>query len=130
MGGTIFKSLKHLPLPIEGDGSATRDFIFVEDIVEGLLRCASHGKPGDVYNLASGIETSILELATIINEYTGNEGNIEYLPGRPWDHSGKRFGSTTKSKQEIGFEASVTIREGHATIYLSSNDVYQSMTSI
>lgn len=111
----IFKSLKHLPLPIEGDGSATRDFIFVEDIVEGLLRCASHGEPGDVYNLASGVETSILELATIINEYTGNEGNIEYLPGRPWDHSGKRFGSTTKSKQEIGFEASVTIREGLAT---------------
>ena len=40
-----------------------RDFIYVDDIVAGLLRCAECGAPGDVYNLASGIDTTIRELA-------------------------------------------------------------------
>lgn len=108
----IYKSLKHYPLTIEGDGSATRDFIFVEDIVEGLLLCALKGKAGDVYNLASGIETSILELANMINKMTGNLTAIQYIPARGWDHSGKRFGSTKKSKHEIGFIASIPLNEG------------------
>ena len=59
----IYRALKRLPLKVENQGLASRDFIYVEDIARGLMRCASAGKPGDVYNLASGVETSILELA-------------------------------------------------------------------
>lgn len=108
----IYKSLKGGALPVEGEGTASRDFIFVQDIITGLMRCAAAGKPGDVYNLASGVETSISQLATLINELTGNKTPIEYRPRRDWDHSGRRFGSTEKAKREIGFEAQTSLREG------------------
>lgn len=108
----VYKSLKGMALPVEGEGKASRDFIFVQDIVSGLLCCASAGKPGDVYNLASGVETSIADLASLINELTGNKTPIEFLPRRNWDHSGRRFGSTEKAKREIGFEAQTPLREG------------------
>ncbi len=108
----IFKALQHEALPVEGGGVATRDFIFVEDIVRGLMLCAAQGIPGDVYNLASGVETSILQLATLVNEFTGNITPLQLLPRRDWDHSGKRFGSPVKAKTQLGFGAQVTLRDG------------------
>jgi nucleoside-diphosphate-sugar epimerase len=108
----IYKALKGNPLPVEGKGDASRDFIYVKDIVMGLVLCATRGKPGDVYNLASGAETSILELAQMINELTGNPSPIDFRPGREWDHSGKRFGSTVKSEKELGFRAETPLRAG------------------
>lgn len=108
----IYKSIKGLALPVEGGGIAGRDFIYVGDIVDGLLACAGRGKPGDVYNLASGIETSILALANMINDLTGNSTPLEVLPARDWDHSGRRFGSTEKSSRELGFNASTRIQDG------------------
>lgn len=108
----IYRALKGQALPVEGDGEATRDFIFVQDIVAGLLACAVKGAPGGVYNLASGVETSIKQLATMINELTGNPTPIEWRPRRTWDHSGKRFGSTEKAKREMGFAAQVSLHDG------------------
>jgi len=108
----VYRALKHLPLTVENGGVATRDFIFVEDIVRGLLLCAVAGKPGDVYNLASGVETSILELAKLINGLTGDQAPLDFRPPREWDHSGKRFGSTEKAKRMLGFEARTVLRAG------------------
>lgn len=108
----VYKSLKGESLPLEGGGIATRDFIFVEDIVEGLICCALKGTPGDVYNLASGVETSIRELAEMINELTGNRTPLDVRERRDWDHSGKRFGCPEKAKNEMGFISRVDIGEG------------------
>lgn len=108
----IYKALKGTPLPLENEGIASRDFIFVEDICRGLIACALKGKPGDVYNLASGKEITIFELATLINQLTGNAAGLEHLPRRPWDSSGKRFGSTAKAEKELGFKAAVDLEDG------------------
>lgn len=108
----VYKAIKGQPLPLEGGGEASRDFIFVEDIACGLLACALKGKPGEVYNIASGVETSIRTLAEIINEITGNPGGLQMLPRREWDRSGHRFGSIVKSKRELGFEAHTQLRKG------------------
>ena len=108
----IYKALDGQPLPVENKGIASRDFIYVEDICNGLMACALNGTAGEVYNIASGKETSILELATLINKLTGNQAGVEYLPPRPWDHSGKRFGSTDKAQRELGFLASTDLRQG------------------
>lgn len=108
----IYRALKHMPLVVENEGIATRDFIYVEDIVRGLMRCAALGTEGGVYNLASGVETSIKELATRINEITNNPTSISWGPKRPWDRSGKRFGSTEKAQQELGFQISVDLDTG------------------
>lgn len=108
----VFRAIKKMALMVENEGQPTRDFIYVDDIVGGLMSCATRGMPGEVYNLASGIETSIIDLARVINGLTGNNAPIEFAPRRDWDHSGRRFGSTLKAKEKIGFEAQVGIRDG------------------
>jgi nucleoside-diphosphate-sugar epimerase len=109
----VYRALKNLGLRLENGGIATRDFIYVDDVVNGLILCAVKGSAGEVYNLASGVETSIMELANVIMELAG-QGAIEPAPAREWDSSGKRFGSTDKSEQELGFKATVDIRDGLA----------------
>lgn len=108
----VYRSLKGLPLRVDGGGEASRDLIYVDDIVRGLLLCATEGAPGDVYNLASGEETTIRELAELVNELTGSDAPVEFGPRRPWDHSIKRFGSTEKAGRELGFSAVVELRDG------------------
>ena len=108
----IWKALQQQALPLENEGQASRDFIYVDDIVAGLMACGLKGKAGEVYNLASGIETTIKELAETVNKITNNPTPIEYLPARPWDRSGKRFGSTEKAAQELGFRAQVSLQDG------------------
>jgi UDP-glucose 4-epimerase len=110
----IWKALHQESLPIENEGKASRDFIFVDDIVEGLICCALHGDAGQVFNLASGVETSIAELAKTINEITNNPTPIDFRPARAWDRSGKRFGSTTKASVDLGFSAQVALSDGLA----------------
>ena len=108
----IWRSLNGDALPLDNGGNASRDFIFVEDMARGLMACALKGAVGEVYNLATGRETSILELATLINEFTGNTTPLDLKPARDWDRSGKRFASTDKTARDLGFTAQVEIREG------------------
>jgi UDP-glucose 4-epimerase len=111
----IWKSLHHEALPLDNGGNVSRDFIFVEDIVRGLIACAASGEPGQAYNLASGVETSILELANLINTIVGNPTPHDIRPARYWDRSGRRFGCTTKTQQQLGFAAAVKLRQGMET---------------
>jgi UDP-glucose 4-epimerase len=108
----IWRSLNGEALPLDNGGNTSRDFIFVEDMARGLMACALKGQAGGVYNLATGKETTILQLATLINEFTGNKTPVDLKPARDWDRSGKRFASTEKAKEELGFTAQVEIREG------------------
>lgn len=108
----IYRALKRRPLQLDNGGRASRDFIYVGDIVRGLIACATTGAPGDVYNLASGVETTVRDLAELVNRLTGNPIPLELRPPRAWDHSGKRFGSTEKAKRALGFEAEVELTTG------------------
>jgi len=108
----IWKSIQGEALPLDNGGNASRDFIFVEDMAKGLVACSMKGNPGEAYNLASGVETTIADLAYMINQSTGNLTAVDLKPARDWDRSGKRFGSTEKSRDKLQFEAVVTIQEG------------------
>ncbi|MFT7611313.1 MAG: UDP-glucose 4-epimerase [Parvicellaceae bacterium] len=108
----VYRSIHNLDLPLHNGGDSTRDFIFVEDICRGLIACAAKGALGDVYNLASGGEVSIKELADSICDEVKSESVIELLPKRDWDTSGKRFGNNEKAKQELAFECAVSFEEG------------------
>lgn len=108
----VYRAIKGMPLRVENGGIATRDFIYVSDIAQGLLACAARGEAGGVYNLASGRETPILELAQLIIELTGNRAGVEVAPKRAWDHSGKRYGSVDKAERELGFGARTELRDG------------------
>lgn len=108
----IWRSLAGEALPLDNGGQTSRDFIFVEDMALGLMACALRGTPGGVYNLATGKETTILDVATMINALTGNGTSPDLKPARDWDRSGKRFASTAKARDELGFEATVDIQHG------------------
>src|SRR2546429_9461034 len=102
-------------MELDNGGRASRDFIFVEDIVEGLVACALRGEPGDVYNLASGRETTIKELAELVNSLAGGRSEIRVTPARSWDRAGRRVGSTRKSREKLGFEAGAPLGGGLRT---------------
>jgi UDP-glucose 4-epimerase len=110
----IYRALKGEPLKVDNGGIASRDFIYVDDIVEGLIRCALQGEAGDVYNLASGVETTILELAERVIKLAGGTAAIDFQPQRSWDHAGRRYGSTAKAAQRLGFRSAVGLDEGVA----------------
>jgi UDP-glucose 4-epimerase len=108
----IWRSIQREALPLDNGGNASRDFIYVEDMARGLVACALKGQPGEAYNLASGVETSIADLARMINHLTSNQTPVDLKPARDWDRSGKRFGSTEKSREKLQFEAAIPIAEG------------------
>lgn len=108
----IWKALNNIPLSLDNGGETTRDFIYVEDIVDGLIACAINGNSGGVYNLASGKETTIKQLAETIIKLLDSKSKLELLPKRDWDNSGRRYGNPSKSKEEIGFECKYDIKEG------------------
>ena len=108
----IFRALHGEALQLDNGGDASRDFIYVGDMARGLTSAALGGAPGEVYNLASGVETTILQLADAINEIAGNRSPHDLKPKRDWDNSGKRFGDPSKAKAALGFAAEVDIRTG------------------
>lgn len=108
----VFRSLMGEALPLDNGGNTSRDFIFVEDMARGLMACAERGEPGEIYNLASGRETTIGELARLINKVSGNRTPVDLKPARDWDRSGRRFGDPAKAREKLGFTAKVGIEEG------------------
>ena len=108
----IWRSLLKDALPLDNGGNASRDFIYVGDMARGLVACATRGEPGEAYNLASGVETTINDLAFKINKLTGNSTPVDLRPARDWDRSGKRFGSTEKSLNQLQFQAEISIDDG------------------
>lgn len=111
----IFRALHSDALPLDNAGRNARDFIYVEDIVEGLIACAIKGAPGEAYNLASGAETTIRDLADLIAAAAGSPTPHETLPPRDWDRSGRRFGDPSKARAALGFEARTALADGIAS---------------
>jgi UDP-glucose 4-epimerase len=108
----VYRAINGLPLILENRGRSSRDFIYVDDIVDGLMRCATRGDAGEVYNLASGVETTIRELADTINACLPTPAPIQMAPRRTWDHSGNRLGSTAKARRRLGFTARTNLADG------------------
>jgi len=109
----IYWAMKGLPLPITGSGEETRDFTYVDDIIDGLLRAgAMESALGKEFNLASGKETRIIDLANMINKATGNNAGIRFAQRRKWDTKSRLLASIDRAKQLIGYEPKVTFEEG------------------
>lgn len=111
----IYWALQGKPLPITGTGEETRDFTYVEDIVDGLLRSGHHPKAvGQEMNLASGAETRIVDLATMINDITGNTAGITFTPRRRWDTKSRLLASVDRAHALIGYAPQTSFRDGLA----------------
>lgn len=109
----IYWALKKMPLPITGTGEETRDFTFVDDIVDGLLRAGIYENViGDEFNLASEVETPIKSLAEMINKITGNPAGIKFAEKRKWDTKSRLLASVDKARKLIGYDPKVKFEEG------------------
>ena len=93
------------PLTVVGDGKQTRDFIHVYDLVDAIVLIAKKAKINQIFNLASGTETSVNNIAKIIG---GEVVNIPKRPGEP-DRS---LGSITKIKKELKWKPKISINKG------------------
>lgn len=109
----IQKSLRGDSLTILGEGTETRDFTYVSDVVEGLLH-ASRTEENDfgIYNIGSGVGTKVLDLANQINAITGNQTPVTFAPRRNWDHILHRVADISLAKEKLGFTPTVSLADG------------------
>ena len=115
--GVITKFMEKIhsnqPLTIFGNGENTRDFIHIDDLVDGIVKSISNinGKKGNVYNLASGVSTSVKELAELMILISKKNLKLNFIDSRPGDllHS---LASIELAKKELGFEPKISLEDG------------------
>jgi len=98
-------------LSVWGTGSATREFLFVEDAAEGIVAAAEKYSKADFVNLGSGSEISIRELVERIRQATNFNGLIVWDPSKP-DGQPRRSLDTSRALAEFGWRATTTIDQG------------------
>ena len=105
------KIKKQKEVIVWGDGNATRDFCYVDDVAEGIILAAEKYNKSDPVNLASGNETAIKEIALLVKKKIGYQGNIVWDANKP---SGppRRFVDISKAKKEFGYCTNTTLEEG------------------
>ena len=97
---------------IDGDGEQSRDFTFVEDTVDGVLRAMQRDvPPGSLYNIATGVRVSVKELAWLLQELTGSRAEPEHGPPRPGDvrHS---LADIARAETDLGYRPRTSLRDG------------------
>lgn len=108
----IVQALQNKPITIYGDGSQTRSFCYVDDLIEGMIAMMEnpHGICGPI-NLGTPSEFTILELAQKVLQYTHSKSEIIYKP-LPQDDPMQRKPDITKAKRDLGWEPSIELDEG------------------
>jgi len=104
--------LEGRPLTVYGDGTQTRDFLYVEDLVDAVLLALEAAPGGEVFQIASGQETSINQLIALLGEVVPDHPiNVEYAPARRGEVS-RNFASIDKARRVLNFHPRVPLREG------------------
>jgi UDP-glucose 4-epimerase len=100
------------PLVVHGDGEQTRDFVFVDDLCTGLLAAAiAPEAPGEIFQLGSGVETSIAELVAALGELAGGPPPVDRRPARRGEVA-RSFSSIEKARRVLGLRDPVALRDG------------------
>jgi dTDP-glucose 4,6-dehydratase len=107
----IAQALKHEPITVYGDGSQTRSFCYVSDLVEGLVRLLRSDYSKGPINLGNPVETTILQFAERIKALTGSRSEIVYRP-LPEDDPKVRQPDIGRARSILGWEAKVGLEEG------------------
>ncbi len=103
--------LRGEPLPVYGDGSSLRDFTYVDDLVDGLVRCIDRDLGFDVLNLGAGRRVSVLETIRALEAELGIEARIDFQPPRPGDVP-RTWADVARAEQRIGYRPRVPFEEG------------------
>ncbi len=105
-----------LPPLIFGDGSQTMDFVFSEDIARANLLAAAGPVTAGVYNIASGEETSLLDLARTLLQVMGSDLPVEHGPERTVNSVVRRLADTSAAARDLGFTSSIPLDQGLARL--------------
>ena len=108
----IYQALRGEALTVYGDGSQTRSFCYVSDLIDGLLRLLDGADPGPI-NIGSDHEMTVADLALLIISLTGSRSEVRLLP-IPKDDPKVRRPDLTKARGRLGYEPRVTPQEGLA----------------
>lgn len=100
------------PLTIFGDGLQTMDFIYVDDVARANILAATAPVTDRVYNVGTGTEVSLKEVADVLQRVMGGSHPIDYGPARNVNPVPRRLADTWLARQEIGFEATVSFEHG------------------
>jgi len=100
------------PPLILGDGTQTMDFVYVEDVARANILAAEAEVTDEVFNIASGVETSLNDLAITLLRVMESDLQIEYGPERKVNAVSRRLGDTSKASRLLGFETSVSLEDG------------------
>jgi UDP-glucose 4-epimerase len=105
-----------LPLQVHGDGEQTRDFTYVDDAVDAtLLAAIAPRAEGEVFNVGTGIETSVNQLARLVGEAVGRPVTVEHIDRRDIDNIRRRVVSIEKARRMLRWTPQVTLEEGLRT---------------
>ncbi len=104
--------LEGKPPLIFGDGQQTMDFVYVEDIARANVLAMQSDVTDDVFNVASGVETSLNDLANALLKVMGSDLKPEYGPARKVNPVSRRLADTSSAKKRLGFEATIDVEEG------------------
>jgi UDP-glucose 4-epimerase len=114
-GSVVAKFFKDIvaegEITIDGDGQQTRDFVHVSDLCRAILLALESDVSGEVFQIATGVETSIRELAEIVREVTGRSLEVRHGPARQGDIR-KNYSAVGKVQRVLGWEPTVELRDG------------------
>ena len=100
-------------LPITGDGTETRDWTYVDDIISGLLAMGIREEAiGEAFNLGSAKEHRVLDMANMVNKLVGSEAGIIFAERRNWDVKCRLLSSVEKAKRILGYTPQVKFEDG------------------
>ncbi len=100
-------------LPITGDGSETRDWTYVGDIINGLLAMGIREEAiGEAINLGSGKEQRVIDMAKMVNELAGNENGVVYMERRDWDVKHRLLSSIGKAQKLLDYKTNTDFKDG------------------
>lgn len=109
----LYWAMNQQPLPITGDGSETRDWTYVDDIVYGLLSMGVVDEAiGEAINLGSGVETKVIDMAQIVNDLTANPKGIKFIKRRNWDVKKQLLSSIDKAEQILNYKPQTSFQNG------------------
>ena len=109
----IYWAMQKKSIPITGTGEETRDFTFVLDLVQGLIKSAFYEEAiGQNFNLASGSETRIIDMVKKINIAAGNSSPLNFVNRRKWDTKPRLLASIEKANRLIKYKPIISFEEG------------------
>jgi UDP-glucuronate 4-epimerase len=99
------------PVPRFGSGETVRDYTYIDDIIDGVMGAARHGRGYRIYNLGESMTTSLSRLIELIEAAVGKRAVVAEQPAQPGDVD-RTFADITRARAEIGYAPSITIEEG------------------